>query len=93
VRELENVIGKACMMAEGNVIDIKDLPLHLRKATPLRRGDDDKLLSMEEIQERHLVQVLQRVGGDKSRAAEVLGISRGTLYNMLARIETPRKAN
>jgi DNA-binding protein Fis len=48
---------------------------------------------MEEIQERHLVQVLQRVGGDKSRAAEVLGISRGTLYNMLARIETPRKAN
>ncbi len=93
VRELENVIGKACMMAEGNVIDIKDLPLHLRQVTPLRRGDDDKLLSMEEIQERHLVQVLQRVGGDKSRAAEVLGISRGTLYNMLARIEAPRKAN
>jgi DNA-binding NtrC family response regulator len=93
VRELENVIGKACMMVEGNVIDIKDLPPHLRKVTPLHRGDDDKLLSMEEIQERHLVQVLQRVGGDKSRAAEVLGISRGTLYNMLARIETPRKAN
>jgi transcriptional regulator of acetoin/glycerol metabolism len=81
------------MMVEGNVIDIKDLPPHLRKVTPLHRGDDDKLLSMEEIQERHLVQVLQRVGGDKSRAAEVLGISRGTLYNMLARIETPRKAN
>jgi len=93
VRELENVIGKACMMVEGNVIDTKDLPPHIRKAPVLHRVDDDNLLSMEEVQERHLVRVLQRVGGDKSRAAEVLGISRSTLYNMLARREVPRKAN
>jgi len=91
--ELENVIGKACMMVEGNVIDTKDLPPHIRKAPVLHRVDDDNLLSMEEVQERHLVRVLQRVGGDKSRAAEVLGISRSTLYNMLARREVPRKAN
>ena len=93
VRELENVIGKACMTVEGNVVDVKDLPPHLRKAPVLARADDDNLLSMEEVQERHLVKVLERVGGDKSRAAEVLGISRTTLYNMLARIELARKAN
>ena len=93
VRELENVIGKACMTVEGDVVDAKDLPPHLRKAPVLARADDDNLLSMEEVQERHLVKVLERVGGDKSRAAEVLGISRSTLYNMLARIELARKAN
>lgn len=93
VRELENVIGKACMTVEGNVIDVKDLPPDLRKVPVLVRADDDNLLSMEEVQGRHLVKVLERVGGDKSRAAEVLGISRTTLYNMLARIEMARKAN
>ena len=93
VRELENVIGKACMTVEGNVVDVKDLPPHLRKAPVLARADDDNLLSMEEVQERHLVKVLERVRGDKSRAAEVLGISRTTLYNILARIELARKAN
>src|SRR5258706_10487272 len=93
VREVENVIGKACMMVEGNVIDTKDLPPHIRKAPVLHRVDDDNLLSMEEVLERHLVRVLQRVGGDKSRAAEVLRISRSTLYNMLAREEVPLKSN
>ena len=93
VRELENVIGKACMMVEGTVIDIKDLPPHLRRAPVRARAEDDNLLSMEEVQERHLLKVLERVDGDKSRAAEVLGISRSTLYNILARMELPRKAN
>ena len=93
VRELENVIGKACMMVEGTVIDIKDLPPHLCRAPVRARAEDDNLLSMEGVQERHLLKVLERVDGDKSRAAEVLGIARSTLYNILARMELPRKAN
>jgi len=93
VRELENVLGKACMVVEGSVIDLKDLPPHLRKPTVVARIEDDNLLSMEEVQERHLIRVLQRVSGDKSRASEVLGISRTTLYNILARMEVSRKVN
>lgn len=88
VRELENVLGNACMMVEGNVIDAKDLPQLLRKAPDHK--DNDQLLSMEEVQERHLLRVLEQVGGDKSRAAEVLGIARSTLYNMMARISLPQ---
>jgi len=90
VRELENVLGNACMMVEGSVIDAKDLPPHLRKVP--ERSDDNQLLSMEDVQGRHLLRVLEQVGGDKSRAAEVLGIARSTLYNMLARIALPEKA-
>jgi DNA-binding NtrC family response regulator len=93
VRELENVLGKACMMVENGVIDIKDLPPYLRGPVVLPRAGDDNLLSMEEVQERHAVQVLERLGGDKSRAAEVLGISRTTLYSILARMDLSRKAN
>jgi DNA-binding NtrC family response regulator len=93
VRELENVIGKACMMVEGNVVDVRDLPPYLRVARIPVRAFDDNLLSMEEVQKRHLVRVLERVGGDKTRAAEVLGISRSTLYSILSRMDLARKAN
>lgn len=85
VRELENVLGNACMMLDGNVIDVKDLPSHFRKTQDVRQ-EDEELLTMEEIQAQHLLRVLERVGGDKSRAAEVLGIARTTLYSMLAKI-------
>lgn len=87
VRELENVVGNACMMTEGNLIDAKDLPTYLRDL-PVQ-SDDRQLLTMEAVQERHLLRVLEQVGGDKSRAAEVLGISRSTIYKMLSKIAPP----
>jgi DNA-binding NtrC family response regulator len=91
VRELENVLGNACMMVDGSVIDTKDLPAQLLRVAD--HVSHDRMLSMEAVQERHLLRVLENVGGDKSRAAEVLGIARSTLYNMLARIAIPPKTN
>jgi len=93
VRELENVLGKACMMAESTVVDVKDLPDDLRQGPILVPAENESLLSLEEVQERHVVRVLQRLGGDKSRAADVLGISRTTLYRILYRMETARRVN
>ena len=89
VRELENVIGNACMMVEGNVIDVDDLPepLRSRKDLAVVQGDG-KIPSLEQVTQRHVLNVLQRVGGNKLRAAEALGIGRNTLYEMLARIKT-----
>ena len=86
VRELENVLGNACMMAPGNLIDVRDLPDAIRGESLRVPGPArDVELSMEEVQQRHLHRVLEHVGGNKSRAAEMLGLSRATVYDMLAR--------
>ncbi len=85
IRELENVLSLAVMMAEENVIDLNDLPKALLTSDPEPIDSDDKLLTFEELQSRHLQRVLDFVEGDKTRAAEILGISRSTLYNLLAR--------
>jgi two-component system, NtrC family, response regulator HydG len=85
IRELESVIGNACMMAEGEMIRDEDLPEALRAEVAKPGSGDDELISFEELQNRHLDRVLGRVHGNKLRAAEILGISRATLYEMLAR--------
>jgi len=87
VRELENVIGNACMMADGNLIDISDLPERLRTPALAESGTDETFLSLEEVQKRHILRVLEGVGGNKARAAEVLGIGRATIYQMLSKIK------
>jgi DNA-binding NtrC family response regulator len=86
VRELENVIGNACMMATDNLIDIDDLPERVRKPTS-ELSEDETLISLEESQRRHVLRVLDALGGNKARAAEVLGIGRTTIYEVLARIK------
>jgi DNA-binding NtrC family response regulator len=88
VRELENVIGNSCMMADGNVIDIGDLPERLRGRLSEDLGEDEMFLSLEELQRRHILRVLESVGGNKARAAEVLGIGRATIYELIAKMKT-----
>ncbi|HUO35133.1 MAG TPA: sigma-54 dependent transcriptional regulator [Candidatus Acidoferrum sp.] len=83
VRELQNVIGHACMMTESEFIDIRDLPDAVVAQKPHRRADSDALLSIRELDRLHARHVLERVGGNKVKAAEVLGISRTHLYELL----------
>ncbi|MBI4460421.1 MAG: sigma-54-dependent Fis family transcriptional regulator [Acidobacteria bacterium] len=85
VRELENVLGNACMMLQGNMIDVFDLPERLRNALPAEAAGEagEQLLSLEELNRRHAAQVVEKMQGNKSRAAEILGISRATLYRLL----------
>jgi DNA-binding NtrC family response regulator len=88
VRELENVIGNACMMVDGTVIDVDDLPDPIQGQSRYVAAQDDTLISLEELQKRHALRVLERVGGNKSHAAEILGISRATIYQLLAPTKT-----
>ena len=83
VRELENVIGHACMIVQGDVIDIRDLPERLREQrfTPELPGGDP-ILSLDEYTRRYVRRVVEHTQ-NKSHAAEVLGLSRATLYRIL----------
>ena len=87
VRELENVIGNACMMMDGNLIDISDLPEKFRSEVPGEDSESGGLLPLEEVQRRHVLRVLEGMGGNKARAAEVLGIGRATVYQFLNRVK------
>ena len=84
VREFENALGNACMMVEGNTVDVRDLPEYLRVTTSEEADSEDRLLSLDQLERRHARQVLDHAEGNKVRAAEILGISRGTLYRLLA---------
>jgi len=84
VRELENALGHACMMVEGDLIDVRDFPDTLRKPAEREPVEDEDLIPLDELQRRHALRVLARVGGNKKRAAEILGIARTTLYQLLA---------
>jgi DNA-binding NtrC family response regulator len=87
IRELESVIGNACMMADGRFLDISDLPDRIRDQSGDQSPADEALFSLEELQRRHLMRVLERVGGNKARAAEILGVGRATVYQLLSRMK------
>ncbi len=91
IRELENVVGNACMMVDSKFIDINDLPEMLRAPFTGESAIDEGLLSLDEVQRRHVMRVLGRVGGNKARAAEILGLGRATIYQMLSRMKIEGK--
>ncbi|HTT69666.1 MAG TPA: sigma-54 dependent transcriptional regulator [Anaeromyxobacteraceae bacterium] len=87
VRELENVVARALALNPSGVITPDDLPEHLRGARPAPPGGTSFLASdrppLAELDRRYASQVLRETGGNKTRAAEILGIDRKTLYRLL----------
>ncbi len=81
VRELENALERAVLLARGEQINVEDLKLKgepaAHEAAPL--PSEDSLELLEEVEKRHIRKVLDSVGWNFSRAAEVLGIHRNTL--------------
>jgi len=82
VRELKTALGSACMTTQGERIDVQDLPERLRHK-PERDVQDDDMLTLDEVERRHILRVLARVSGNKARAAKILGINRSTIYRIL----------
>ena len=80
VRELENVIQRAVVMTESEVIEVPDLPAHMRfTGTHLERLQR----TLVEVEAEHIRNVLASVDGNKTRAAQILGIDRKTLRQKL----------
>jgi two-component system NtrC family response regulator len=82
VRELENCIKRAVIMAEGNQISAADLGLQAKddevEGLQLRQVRD-------EAERRAIISVLGRVNGNVAKAADILGVSRPTLYDLMHR--------
>ena len=87
VRELENVVERAVALAETGTIRADDLPAAVRDR---RTGDQDTLalalareLSLDELEREYIQRVVAAEGGNKTRAAQRLGLDRKTLYRKL----------
>ncbi len=89
VRELQNAIEHAVALAQHEQIVADDLPERIRsyrRSHVLVAGDDPtELVSMEEVERRYALHVLDAVSGNKSMATRILGWNRKTLYRRLAR--------
>ncbi len=80
VRELENVIQRLVVMTDSDVIDVTDLP-SLMRFSALHRRDFTRTLA--EIESEYVHNVLESLGGNKTKAAKILGIDRKTLREKL----------
>ena len=86
MRELENTLERLVVAARGGTIDVADLPDAFRARPPrLEQPLFAGLPTLDEMEKRYLRHVLAEVKGNRSRAAEVLGIDRRTLYRMAER--------
>jgi DNA-binding NtrC family response regulator len=86
VRELENTIERLVLFSPGTIIDVADLPPGMGGRTA---SVEDRLFDglprLEEVERRYLLHVLDAVKGNRTKAAEVMGIDRRTLYRMAER--------
>jgi len=93
VRELENALERAVVLVKGNQIPLSALPEKIteRKPEPLVAEAPHANPTLEVIEQAYITWVLQSEGGNKTRAAEVLGIDPSTLYRKLSKYEVGGK--
>jgi transcriptional regulator with PAS, ATPase and Fis domain len=77
VRELQNIVHRALLLSRGNLIERDDLPADLI-ADCKRPGQ-----RLDDIEKGHILRVLREAGGQKGKAAEILGLDPKTLYRKL----------
>ena len=83
VRELENAVQRITVMTDRPRVDAPDLPAHMRFTAARETG---LARTLAEVEAEHIRNVLSSVGGNRSRAAEILGIDRKTLRDRLKRL-------
>jgi DNA-binding NtrC family response regulator len=77
VRELQNIVHRALLLSKNNVIEPPDLPLDLSGAVGIAS------IRLDDVEREHILRILKALGGQRSRAAEALGIDPKTLYRKL----------
>ena len=90
VRELENMIAAAVLLEKGKRLSL-DSASTLLPYEGLERRRHIDLLTLEELEHRHIERVLQATGGNRPRAAKILGINVSTIYRKLEKIGSSQK--
>jgi two-component system response regulator HydG len=90
VRELQNCVARAVALTSFSEITVEDLPSRIQNyaRAPILVDSDNpmELITMEEVERRYIQRVLQATAGNKTLAAQILGMDRKTLYRKLERI-------
>ena len=84
VRELQNAIERSVAISDDR-IDLIHLPQKIREAKQVTNDLTGQTLTLDELERRYILETLDRVGDDKTQAAELLGIDLSTLYRKLKR--------
>lgn len=90
VRELENVIEHSVALCQKSFIDIEDLPKYLQKLSIVEESSVSEvgnLSTLEDMEKEYIAKVMKSVGGNINQSAQILGISRYTLYRKLKKLE------
>lgn len=82
IRELENVVQRTIIMS-GDEIEAEDLPEYLKVQPPVPEKGNLALKSLKEFEKEYILRVLESVGNNKTKAAEILDIDRKTLRQKL----------
>ena len=80
LRELKSVINKAAILADSEIIMANALPSHLSLNKEVQYRSPRTL---KDIEKEHIINVLEETGGNQSKASEILGINRKTLYKKI----------
>lgn len=90
VRELENAVERAVILAESQpTIRPADLPPEIRGARAREADGDGRALTLAEVERRHILDTLERFGGNRKETARALDIGENTLHRRLARYGVP----
>jgi DNA-binding NtrC family response regulator len=87
IRELRNLVERMVVLARGKVFDVADIPPQVREKAAGGEVRIDAALTVDEMEKRMVIQALELTNGNRTKAAEKLGISRRTLHRKLNQYE------
>ena len=82
IRELKAVIGKCALLTDSGVIQPDDLPAHIKAR---HYESPHKSKTLEDMEKEYIINVLAETEGNQTKASEILGINRKTLYKKIHR--------
>jgi DNA-binding NtrC family response regulator len=83
IRELRNVVERMVVLARGKLLETSDLPANIREKSAEVTLDLDADLTVDEMERQLIIHALEKTNGNRTKAAEKLGISRRTLHRKI----------